>query len=353
MFDLAGRKHGSAARDIRQWRPLPGHCQQSSADIWDAVAASVREAMAQAAASRPVARGIGFDATCSLVVSGAGGEPISVDQSATTSHEAVQDIIVWMDHRALAEAEAINRAGCDVLRYVGGRISLEMQTPKLLWVKRHLPSVWARAQDFFDLPDWLTWRATGSTTRSLCSTVCKWTYLGHEGRWDESYFRAIGLEDLADEGFRRIGTAILPLGAPVGEGLSPRAAAELGLPAGIPVGASAIDAHAGGIGTIGATIDGVAPDLSTRLALICGTSSCHMTVSAEPRFVPGIWGPYFSAMVPGLWLNEGGQSATGALIDHVIDAHARGAALRAAGNPYDALNETLRTISGPRLRRRR
>lgn len=30
--------------------------------------------------------------------------------------------------------------------------------------------------------------------------------------------------------------------------------------------------------------------------------------------MPGVWGPYLSAMVPGLWLNEGGQSATGRLV---------------------------------------
>ena len=35
----------------------------------------------------------------------------------------------------------------------------------------------------------------------------------------------------------------------------------------------------------------------------------------------GIWGPYFSAMVPGLWLTEGGQSATGVLVDYVINSH--------------------------------
>lgn len=37
-------------------------------------------------------------------------------------------------------------------------------------------------------------------------------------------------------------------------------------------------------------------------------------ISETPIFVPGVWGPYFSAMVPGLWLNEGGQSATGKLV---------------------------------------
>lgn len=52
-----------------------------------------------------------------------------------------------------------------------------------------------------------------------------------------------------------------------------------------------------------------------------------MACSREPHYPRGIWGPYYSAMIPGMWLTEGGQSATGALIDHVIHSHARGAEL--------------------------
>jgi FGGY-family pentulose kinase len=71
-----------------------------------------------------------------------------------------------------------------------------------------------------------------------------------------------------------------------------------------------------------------------------------MAVSREPRFIDGIWGPYYSAMVPGWWLTEGGQSATGALIDHVVQSHARGAELRtdaaARGTTvYALLNQIL------------
>lgn len=340
VFGLDGAMRASAVRPIRAWRPRADFVQQSSDDIWQAVRDAVRDARAEAGAAS--VRGIGFDATCSLVVLDENGRPLSVDPEG----DPAQDIILWADHRAGAEADFINRGDHAVLRYVGGRISLEMQMPKLLWLKRHAPDTWRRARHFLDLPDYLTFRATGALSRSLCSTVCKWTYLGHESRWDEAYFRAIGLDDIADEGFGRIGTAILPMAAPVGAGLSAEAAAEFGLAQGIPVGTSAIDAHAGGIGVIGAALDGAPPDdaaFARRLALIGGTSSCHMAVSRAPRFVRGVWGPYFSAMIPGFWLNEGGQSATGALIDHIVTTHAAYPALAEAARQrgvtiYDELN---------------
>lgn len=343
IFDLSGRRLGYASHPIQIWRPQPDHVEQSADDIWGAVCSAVREAVGQAGSADIV--GIGFDATCSLVARDSGGGPVSV----STSGDAQRDVIVWMDHRALDQTARINQTGSDVLRYVGGVMSPEMETPKLLWLKENLPQAWAKAALFFDLPDFLTWRATGAETRSLCSTVCKWTYLGHERRWEQGYFRAVGLGDLVDEDFRRIGTDILPLGRAVGAGLMPRAAAELGLATGTPVGISIIDAHAGGIGVLGTELDDQGLNDTTiprRLALIGGTSSCHMAVSRNPTFVPGVWGPYFDAMVPGLWLNEGGQSATGSLIDHVATRHA--ASGETEGRTiYDALNERLDELARP------
>ncbi len=331
---------GQGSVPIRIWRPEPDFVQQSSADIWAAVCSATKHALLQAGPCEVA--GIGFDATCSLVVLDANGNPVSVDPENAPD----QDIIVWMDHRATSQAAAINATGHNVLRYIGGVISPEMETPKLLWLKQHKPDAWQKAAHFFDLPDFLTWRATGSTARSACSLVCKWTYLGHESRWDETYFNAIGLDELAAENFRRIGTDVRPLGSIAGT-LTPQAAAELGLQPGIPVGTSAIDAHAGGLGVIGAALD--APvDWNRRIALIGGTSSCHMAVSSEPCFVPGVWGPYFSAMVPGLWLNEGGQSATGALIDHIVQTHPAYVPLAQSHRHISAiLAERLATMPAP------
>jgi FGGY-family pentulose kinase len=360
LFDEAGRRCGMGAAEIRTWRPAEDFVEQSSDDIWGACGGAVRAALAEAGAQADEVRGIGFDATCSLVALGPGGRPITVSPTGDDR----QNVVVWMDHRALAQARRINETKHGVLRYVGGEISPEMETPKLLWLKENLPSTWSRAEGFFDLPDFLSYRATGSATRSLCTTVCKWTYLGHEdreggaggGRWAGDFFEAIGLGDLVRDGYARIGQVVRPMGEKAGE-LTEEAARDLGLRAGTPVAVPIIDAHAGGLGMLGAPV-GVpaaptAVELEERVALIGGTSTCHMAVSREPKFIRGVWGPYFSAMVPGLWLTEGGQSATGALIDHVLRNHARGAELheraRAEGTSvYAILDERLERLSAGR-----
>lgn len=331
LFDEHGRLAASAVHPIRMWKPAPDHVEQSSDDIWQACCRATKEALKTAGLSGGQVAGLGFDATCSLVALDAQNRPVSV----STTGKAEQNVIVWMDHRSIPQAERINRTHDPVLRYVGGVISPEMQTPKLLWLKENLPASWRRTARFFDLPDYLTYRATGDDTRSLCSTTCKWTYLGHKGNdgagWSQSYFRKIGLADIAEASFAKIGTKIRPMGEPVGLGLCAESAKELGLNAGTPVGVSIIDAHAGGLGMLGASVgaqDFSRARLERRLALIGGTSSCHMAVSSEPRFIRGIWGPYHSAMIPGLWLTEGGQSATGALLDCIIASHAATPALQ-------------------------
>ena len=58
----------------------------------------------------------------------------------------------------------------------------------------------------------------------------------------------------------------------------------LGLVAGTPVGVGIIDTHAGRLRILGAPLGGEAPTtaaLEQRVALIGGTSSCHMAVSRE------------------------------------------------------------------------
>jgi FGGY-family pentulose kinase len=318
VFDATGRLLGIAKRPIRTWHETGDMVEQSSTDIWNACTAAVRAAITEAAILPDAVKGVGFDATCSLVVLAPDGTPVTVSGSG----DPQRNVIVWMDHRAIAEAQRINETGDDVLRYVGGSISPEMEMPKLLWLKRHLRASFDVAGHFFDLADFLSWRATGSPARSMCTVTCKWNFLAHDKRWSAPYFQKIGLEELAAGQYSRIGTEIVPPGAPLGAGLTEEASVALGLQAGTPVGASLIDAHAGGIGAIGGRLaSDTTVNVCDRLAYIMGTSACIMATTVEPRFVPGVWGPYYSGMVPGFWLNEGGQSAAGAAVDHLLRSH--------------------------------
>ena len=318
IFDEAGNLLATARHPIRIWQEAGDIVEQSSSDIWDACASSVRRAMAEAAIPRDAVKGIGFDATCSLVVLDLGGEPLTVSSSGDNR----RNVIVWMDHRATAEARLINETRDDVLRYVGGSISPEMEMPKLLWLKRHLRESFDRAGHFFDLADYLSFRASGSLARSTCTVTCKWNYLAHQGSWSDAYFQRVGLDEFVADKCRRIGTEIVAPGTRLGQGLTELAARDLGLNRGTPVGASLIDAHAGGIGAIGGRdASGAAVDVCDRLAYIMGTSACIMATTANPCFVPGVWGPYYQGMVPRFWLNEGGQSAAGAAIDYLIRSH--------------------------------
>lgn len=321
IFDLQGRMIATAQHPIQIFRPREDHVEQSSRDIWRAVSASVRAVLEKGAVNPALVVGICFDATCSLVALDEKDLPVTVSLDGNPD----QNIIVWMDHRAQKQADEINRTGHSVLDYVGGKLSPEQEPPKLKWIKEHLPETWRRAAKFFDLADYLVYESCQEDARSLCTVVCKWTYLGHEGEggsWDKSFFKEINLEDLFAGG--RAGEKFHSIGTKAGS-LTAKAASDLGLCEGTSVGVGIIDAHAGGIGSIGMAVEkeesGI-EQIQQTLALIGGTSSCHMAVSVEPRFIGGVWGPYYGAMIPAMWLTEGGQSATGALLDHIIENHA-------------------------------
>ncbi|XP_027329565.1 FGGY carbohydrate kinase domain-containing protein isoform X2 [Abrus precatorius] len=388
LFDEKGKLLGSSSSPIQIWKD--GDCvEQSSTDIWLAVCAAIKAACSQAKVASTEVTGLGFAATCSLVAVDSDGSPVSVSWSG----DSRRNVIVWMDHRAVEQANRINSCNSPVLEYCGGAVSPEMEPPKvlsepvplfhyrslytvyclvnfiLLWVKERLPESWSMVFRWMDLSDWLSYRATGDDTRSLCTTVCKWTYLGHahmkhfndkDSRdmeacgWDDDFWEEIGLGDLVEGHHAKIGRSVAFPGHPLGSGLTPTAAKELGLVPGIPVGTSLIDAHAGGVGVIESVPPSEAEEhdkeaICSRMVLVCGTSTCHMAVSQSKLFIPGVWGPFWSAMVPEYWLTEGGQSATGALLDHIIENHAASPRLanRAASQKisvFELLNKMLETM---------
>ncbi len=355
LFDLHGKRLALATEPIQIHRPQPEYAEQSSEDIWRAVCKVVRQVVDEARIHPESVLGIGYDATCSLVVVDKHDQPISISPTG----DPQWNIIMWMDHRAIAETEQANAGDYEALRYSGGALSPEMEPPKLAWLKRHKPDTFERAGKFFDLADYLVYRSTGNNLRSECTMGCKWTYLPAEKRWDMRLLQDLGIESILEQG--RAGEAILPLGSAAGT-LTPQAASELGLSTNTKVAIGIVDAHAGTIGLLGAVWAGEPEPrlekLEHAMALIAGTSSCLMALSQQPRFVQGVWGPYYGAVLPNLWMNEGGQSAAGALIDYTLEHHRQYPALelkaeREGISVYEAANrlvdELTRNLPYPAL----
>ncbi|KAF4553717.1 Carbohydrate kinase-like protein [Elsinoe fawcettii] len=364
---------GLASENIGLWQPKPGYYEQSTTDIWRCICNSVQRAMQQHNIDGSTIRGIGFDATCSLAVfSHDTDEPVSVTGPKFDNADGNdRNVILWLDHRPEKETEKINATNHNLLRYVGGQMSIEMEIPKVLWLKNNMPKELFERCKFYDLGDALTHIATGNETRSLCSVVCKQGYVpvGVDGSvkgWQEDFLKEIGLGELCDDDFLRMGGVdgvngkYASAGERIGT-LCERAAADMGLPPGIAIGSGVIDAYAGWIGTVGAKVrlgedelDMSVPknDVSqafTRLAAVAGTSTCHIAMSEKPVFVNGVWGPYRDVLIPDYWLAEGGQSATGELLKFMLETHpafqeAMSVAETFNANIYDYLNEHLREL---------
>ena len=336
LFESTGRLMALQVQDIKVHNLQTDFYEQSSEEIWRAICKCFNEILSSLPRGlidqeNPVAS-IGFDATCSLVVLDEHNQPLSV----SPSQDDQVNVIMWMDHRAKKQAEFINSTAHECLRSVGGRISVEMDPPKLLWLKENLhDTCFAKAGLFFSLPDFLVWRSSGQDVRSICTTTCKWLYEynGQEKkRWNEDFWQKIHLQELASNNFLKIGSRVeKPFSSIEGLQLSDKSLEELGLAAfgqtSVRVGVSMIDAHAGGVGalSIAQAFIKKQPDMKVSLedilVLVSGTSSCFMASSKKAVCVDGIWGPYYEAMIPGFWLNEAGQSACGQLIHHLVTTH--------------------------------
>jgi ribulose kinase len=134
-------------------------------------------------------------------------DPISVTGP---TFDTDRNVILWLDHRPVEETERVNATNHNLLRYVGGRMSIEMEIPKVLWLKNNMPKELYEKCKFYDLADALTHIATGNEKRSFCSVVCKQGYVpvGVDGSvkgWQEDFLKEIGLGDLAANSFERIG----------------------------------------------------------------------------------------------------------------------------------------------------
>lgn len=321
--------------------------EQSSQEIWDAICYCCKESLKKANISGNAIRGIAFSATCSLVI---------VDDE-LNKLKYPNDVIMWMDHRAIEEAQVVSESGSKVLAQFGGICSPEFSLSKLIWLKKHQPTRLEAARGIFELPDWLVYRCLDDTVaencpRSVCCLTCKWGFNPDEKQHCEYVMQ------LGPKVGEKVGTKFYGPGKLAGS-LGHRSAQELGLLESaqlndlnkentepkleVAVGVSLIDAHSGMLAMLSLPLQeyGIAScRIGSTFCSLAGTSSCHMLLSEEQTFVKGIWGPYKNVILDDYYLLEAGQSLTGKLIEICITTHEEGKAMLAGGKRlYDVIQE--------------
>ena len=292
---VADYAHGVMDRELPDGTPL-GHewALQYPQDYLDALESTVRAVLADAGATAEQVVGIGVDFTaCTILPTDETNTPLCMsDRFASTPNAWVK---LWKHHAAQSQADRINDLAMDRgekwLKVYGHRLSSEWVLPKVLQIIEESPEVYDAAASIVEAGDWLVQQLTGERVRSSCNAGYKACYVKGEG-FPSSEF-------LYDA--RMTGDILAP-GDRAG-GLTPEWAERLGLRAGTAVATEIIDAHA--------AVPGCGVSGQDEMVLVMGTSTCHMLMSNERAFVPGVGGVIEDGILPGFYGYEAGQSAVG------------------------------------------
>ncbi len=317
LFDLAGNPVVFATYEYPVRHPRPGWAEQNPQDWWEALVVAVGRCVSGSGVDPTEIVALSLDnASCTVVAIDEEGEPL-------------RPALLWMDVRAHQQAQRVTTTGDAILRYVGDIESPEWMIPKAMWIKENEPEAYHRADKIVESIDWLNYKLTGRWVGCLNNVTCKWNYATPAGGWPVDLLRDLKMEDLRDKWPEEI----LPVAAPLAP-LLPSVADSLGLSRHALVIQGAIDAYAGMVG-----VNTLRPG---RLALITGSSTCHLAVSEEALFDSMAWGPYPDAVVPGLWILEGGQVSTGSIVRWFTEEFGPQEQMSASqeeGTPYQIMDQ--------------
>lgn len=290
MFDAAGHPAAFVREGYVSTHARPGWAEQNPQDWWNCAVRGVRRLMAETGVSPDSIAGMALACTSyTLVCSDHVGMPL-------------RPALMWMDVRSRDEAKTIQATGDLSMRYSGFHASAEWMPAKALWLKRHDADTYGRTAWVSDYVEWMGFRLTGERTASINSAAIRCYYDRLRGGWPTALLDAVGLDDLVE----KLADRVLDMGDVVG-GLSPVAAAELGLTIGMPVAQGGADAFVAMLG-LGVVEPG-------SVALITGSSHLQLLQTTSAQYFDGLFGSYTDAVVPGQFTVEGGQSSTGSVVN--------------------------------------
>ena len=294
----------------------PNLARQHPADYVKGAEVAIKKALAEA---RKNVRGFQSQQVVGIGVDTTGSTPLPVDENGRPlafrrkfAKNPAAMAWLWKDHTGVAEAAEITALVGKIrphyLAKCGGVYSSEWFWSKILHCLRTAPEVYAAANSWVELADYVPAALTGTESpQKLTVGICA---AGHKAMFNESWGGYPDAEFLSEldpklGGLRRrLCSRVRTVSEAAGH-LTAAWAEKTGLRAGIPVAVGAFDAHLGAIGA------GVAPG---TLVKIIGTSTCDIAVWPDTEKladIPGLCGIVEGSVLPGFYGLEAGQSAVG------------------------------------------
>jgi xylulokinase len=253
--------------------PSPLAAEQDCDSWWQAVATALDRIAADAPGAMAEVAAIGL--------SGQMHATVLLD----AADRPLRPAMLWNDGRAHAEAAELNRLGPDLAAVLGVRALPGFTAPKLLWLARHEPNIFARTRSLLLPKDFIRLHLTGERATDPSDAAGTWLLDEARRTWSFSAIAAIGLDP-----------ALLPRlveGTDVSGTIRQEIAARFGLRPGVIVAGGGGDTMVGGVG-IGAVEDGRAfVGLSTSAQLFVAADAHrpapHRLVHAFCHAIPGRW----------------------------------------------------------------
>ncbi|MFT0847153.1 FGGY family carbohydrate kinase [Actinomycetaceae bacterium L2_0104] len=323
VYDRDGEVHGFGTASWETSHPKPGWAEQDPDTWWRSTVEAVQNAVRESGVDPADIKALSMDATSCTVVS------LDADDN------VLRPAIMWMDVRSVEQAERVTDTKHPALKYCGhGPVSAEWGLPKSLWLKEREPDIYERTATLCDQTDWLVNRLSGRWTMSVSHAAGKYLYDRDTGGWPVALYRALDAEDI----LAKFPKDVLQVGDVVGP-ILPEVADELGLSPEAIVVEGGIDAYFGAVG-LGAAEPG-------RIALITGSSHVITGQLAKPIYAQGLWGAFTDATVPGYYTIDGGQAATGSLIEWFkrnLAGYSVAKAAQTGETVYEVLTEGARRV---------
>jgi xylulokinase len=264
----------SATSPLSMATPQPGWAEQDPDAWWQASLASI----AAVRGKRPGAQ------IASIGISGQMHSSVFLDRHG----DVIRPALLWCDGRTTAEcAEITSRVGGeDRLRDLVSNPALEGFTlPKVLWLRRHEPSAFARLATVLLPKDYIRYRLTGALATEPSDASATLMYDTAHLRWSDDGMRAVELPEslLPDVG---------PSAGVLGQ-VSAQAAKLTGVDAGTPVVGGGADNACGAAG-----VGVVAPG---EVVTSWGTSGTVLAPTAMPLVDPKLRAHSFCHVVPDTW----------------------------------------------------